>query len=173
MKIIIDGSYIAFRTFHKSPPLTNSKGVPTGVIHGVLNVLLTLAKRFGRENVAIVFDHKAKNRRHEQHPEYKATRDATPEDLNIQFQLLDELIPLMGIAYYRIAGYEGDDIMATLAMNAEGEAGILTKDKDIFQIVGDKVKIYDSQTNEFFGREMVFEKYGVYPEKMGDLLALA
>ncbi len=173
MKIIIDGSYIAFRTFHKSPPLTNSKGVPTGVVHGVLNVLLTLAKRFGKENVAIVFDHKDKNRRHEQHPEYKATRDATPEDLNIQFQILDELIPLMGIAYYRIAGYEGDDIMATLAMNADGEAGILTKDKDIFQIVGDKVKIYDSQTNEFYGREMVFEKYGVYPEKMGDLLALA
>jgi len=172
MKIIIDGSYIAFRTFHKSPPLTNSKGIPTGVIHGVLNVLLTLSKRFGKENVAIVFDHKSKNRRHEQHPEYKATRDATPEDLNVQFQILDELIPLTGIAYYRIEGYEGDDIMATLAAHAEGEVGILTRDKDIFQIVDDRVKIYDSQTNEFAGKELVLEKYKVLPEKMGDLLAL-
>ncbi|MGE4268127.1 MAG: DNA polymerase I [Deferribacterales bacterium] len=172
MKIIIDGSYIAFRTFHKSPPLTNSKGIPTGVIHGVLNVLLTLSNRFRKENVAIVFDHKGKNRRHEQHPEYKATRDATPEDLNIQFQILDELIPLTGIAYYRIEGYEGDDIMATLAAHAEGEVGMLTRDKDIFQIVDDRVKIYDSQTNEFFGKELVFEKYKVVPDKMGDLLAL-
>lgn len=173
MKIIIDGSYIAFRTFHKSPPLTNSKGVPTAVVHGVMQTLITLTNRFGKDNVAIVFDHKSKNRRHEQHPEYKATREATPEDLNIQFQLLDELIPLMGVPYYRIEGYEGDDIMATLATNAEGEVGMLTKDKDIFQLVDDRIKIYDSQTNEFFGREMVFEKYGVYPEKMGDLLALA
>ena len=173
MKIIIDGSYIAFRTFHKSPPLTNSKGVPTSVVHGVLNVLLTLSGRFGKENVAIVFDHKGKNRRHDIFPEYKATRDATPEDLNIQFQIMDELIPLMGIAYYRVEGYEGDDIMATLAVNAEGEVGLLTKDKDVFQLVDDRIKIYDSQTNEFGGRELVFEKYGVYPEHMGDLLALA
>ncbi len=172
MKIIIDGSYIAFRTFHKSPPLTNSKGIPTGVVHGVMNVLLTLSNRFGKENVAIVFDHKSKNRRHEQHPEYKATRDATPEDLNVQFQILDELIPLTGIAYYRIEGYEGDDIMATLAAHADGEVGVLTRDKDIFQIVDDRVKIYDSQTNEFSGKELVLEKYKVLPEKMGDLLAL-
>lgn len=172
MKIIIDGSYIAFRTFHKSPPLTNSKGIPTGVVHGVMNVLLTLSNRFGKDNVSIVFDHKSKNRRHEQHPEYKATRDATPEDLNVQFQILDELIPLTGIAYYRIEGYEGDDIMATLAAHAEGEVGMLTRDKDIFQIVDDRVKIYDSQTNEFAGRELVVDKYKVLPEKMGDLLAL-
>ncbi|WP_303850678.1 DNA polymerase I [Seleniivibrio woodruffii] len=172
MKIIIDGSYIAFRTFHKSPPLTNSKGIPTGVVHGVMNVLLTLSNRFGKDNVSIVFDHKSKNRRHEQHPEYKATRDATPEDLNVQFQILDELIPLTGIAYYRIEGYEGDDIMATLAAHAEGEVGMLTRDKDIFQIVDDRVKIYDSQTNEFAGRELVLEKFKVLPEKMGDLLAL-
>lgn len=173
MKIVIDGSYIAFRTFHKSPPLTNSKGIPTGVVHGVMQVLITLANRFGKENVAIVFDHKGKNRRHALFPAYKETRDEVPEDLNTQFQILDELIPLLGIAYYRINGYEGDDIMATLAKNAGSEVGILTKDKDLFQMVGGNIKIYDSQTNEFFGKEMVFDKYGVYPEKMGDLLALS
>ena len=173
MKIIIDGSYIAFRTYHKSPPLTNSKGVPTAVIHGVMQTIITLINKYGIENVAVVFDAKGKNRRHEIHPAYKATRDATPEDLGVQFGIMDEVIPLMGVAYYKIDGYEGDDIMATLAAHTDDEVGLLTKDKDIFQIVDDRVKIFDSQTGEFHGREMVMEKFGVPPEKVRELLALA
>lgn len=173
MKIIIDGSYIAFRTYHKSPPLTNSKGVPTAVIHGVMQTIITQINKYGIENVAVVFDPKGPNRRHKIHPEYKATRDATPEDLGVQFAIMDEVIPLMGVAYYKIDGYEGDDIMATLAAHAKGEVGLLTKDKDIFQIVDDRVKIFDSQTGEFLGRDMVVDKFGVPPEKVRELLALA
>jgi len=173
MKIVIDGSYIAFRTFHKAPPLTNSKGVPTSVIHGVLQTIITLINRYGKENVAVVFDAKGKNRRHEQHPEYKATREATPEDLGVQFGIMDELIPLLGVPYYKIEGYEGDDIMATIAMRTDDEIGLLTKDKDIFQIVDDRVKIFDSQKNEFLGVEMVEAKFGIPPEKVLELLALA
>jgi len=174
MKIIIDGSYIAFRTYHKSPPLTNSKGIPTSVIHGVMQSIITLINKYGKENVAVVFDAKGKNRRHEIHPEYKATRDATPEDLGVQFGIMDELIPLLGVAYYKIDGYEGDDIMATLAAHTDDEVGLLTKDKDLFQIVDDRVKIFDSQKGEFLGREMVLYKFaGVGPEKVRELLALA
>jgi DNA polymerase-1 len=173
MKIIIDGSYIAFRTYHKSPPLTNSAGVPTAVIHGVMQTIITLINKYGRENVAVVFDAKGKNRRHGIHPEYKATREATPEDLGVQFGIMDELIPLLGVAYYKIDGVEGDDIMATLARHTEDEVGLLTKDKDIFQIVDDRVKIFDSQMGSFAGREMVIEKFGVPPEKVRELLALA
>ena len=174
MKIIIDGSYIAFRTYHKSPPLTNSKGIPTSVIHGVMQSIITLINKYGKENVAVVFDAKGKNRRHEIHPEYKATRDATPEDLGVQFGIMDELIPLLGVAYYKIDGYEGDDIMATLAAHTNDEVGLLTKDKDLFQIVDDRVKIFDSQKGEFLGREMVLDKFaGVGPEKVRELLALA
>jgi DNA polymerase-1 len=173
MKIIIDGSYIAFRTYHKSPPLTNSKGVPTSVIHGVVQSIITLINKYGKENVAVVFDAKGKNRRHDIHPEYKATRDATPEDLGVQFGIMDELIPLLGVAYYKIDGYEGDDIMATLAAHTDDEVGMLTKDKDIFQIVDERVKIFDSQKGEFLGRDMVVEKFGVGPEKVRELLALA
>jgi len=173
MKIIIDGSYIAFRTYHKSPPLTNSKGVPTSVLHGVLQTIISQIKKYGIENVAVVFDAKGKNRRHELHPEYKATRDATPEDLGVQFGIMDEIIPLMGVAYYKIDGYEGDDIMATIAANTDDDVGLLTKDKDMFQIVDDRVKIFDSQKGEFLGREMVVEKFGVPPEKVRELLALA
>ncbi|XOB66367.1 DNA polymerase [Deferribacteres bacterium DY0037] len=173
MKIVIDGSYIAFRTYHKSPPLTNSAGVPTSVIHGVMQSIITLINKYGRENVAVVFDAKGKNRRHEIHPEYKATRDATPEDLGVQFGIMDELIPLLGVAYYKVDGYEGDDIMATIAAHTKDDVGMLTKDKDLYQIVDDRVKIYDSQKGEFFGRDMVIEKFGVPPEKVRELLALA
>jgi len=173
MKIIIDGSYIAFRTYHKSPPLVNSKGIPTSVLHGVMQTIITQIKKYGIENVAVVFDAKGENRRHKIHPEYKATRDATPEDLGIQFGIMDEIIPLMGVAYYKIDGYEGDDIMATLAANTDDEVGLLTKDKDLFQIVDDRVKIYDSQKSEFLGPEMVIEKFGIPPEKVRELLALA
>lgn len=173
MKIIIDGSYIAFRTYHKSPPLTNSKGVPTSVIHGVIQSIITLINKYGHENVSVVFDPKGKNRRHDIHPEYKATRDATPEELGVQFGIMDEVIPLLGVAYYKIDGYEGDDIMATIAARTSDEIGMLTKDKDLFQIIDDRVKIFDSQKGEFFGIEMVKKKFGVGPEKVRELLALA
>ena len=172
MKIIIDGSYIAFRTYHKSPPLTNSKGGPTSVIHGVMQTIITQINKYGAENVAVVFDAKGKNRRHEIFPEYKATRDATPEDLGVQFGIMDELIPLLGVAYYKIEGYEGDDIMATLASNTDEEVGMLTKDKDLYQMIDDRVKLYDSQTGEFHGADMVEDKFGVPPEKVRELLAL-
>jgi DNA polymerase-1 len=173
MKIVIDGSYIAFRTFHKSPPLTNSKGVPTSVIHGVLQTIITQINKYGKENVAVVFDAKGKNRRHDIHPEYKATRDTTPEDLGVQFGIMDEVIPLLGVAYYKIDGHEGDDIMATIASHTDDEIGMLTKDKDLFQILDDRVKIFDSQKNEFLGPEMVREKFDIAPEKVLELLALA
>jgi len=89
MKIIIDGSYIAFRTYHKSPPLTNSNGVPTSVIHGVMQTIITQINKYGIENIAVVFDSKEKNRRHEIYSEYKTTRDVTPEDLGVQFGIMD------------------------------------------------------------------------------------
>jgi len=135
--------------------------------------IITLINKYGRENIYVVFDAKGKNRRHDIHPEYKATRDATPEDLGVQFGIMDKLIPLLGVGYYKIDGYEGDDIMATIAARTNDEIGMLTKDKDLFQIIDDRVKIYDSQKGEFLGRDMVVEKFGLPPEKVREILALA
>ncbi len=170
--VIIDGNYLAYRAFHGAPPLM-ANGMPTGVIHIFLTVLNKLIHKEGITKVVTVFDAKGKNKRHEMSSDYKATREAMPEDLACQLELLKEIVPFTGSPVYCISGYEADDVINTLVKDIDSDIWILTKDKDLHQLVDDRVKIYDYKTEVLIGRQEVFEKFGLYPENMQDFLGLA
>jgi DNA polymerase-1 len=172
MKLVVDGNYIAYRTFHKTPPLTNSKGFPTAVIHGFFQFLISMRDKLKPEAIYVVFDSKEKSNRHDMLEAYKATREAMPEDLIPQLEALKELIPLMGLPVLCVGGFEADDTINTLARDLEGEVYIATKDKDLHQLVNDKVKILDLNTVTPMGVAEVTEKFGLPPEKILDMLAL-
>ncbi len=170
--VIIDGNSVAYRIFFKAPPLSVD-GVQTGVIHVFLTVLNSIQKHKNVDKILVTFDARGKNIRHEMLEEYKATRDSMPEDLSVQIELLKEIIPSMGIPIYSITGYEADDVIYTLSKTATTEkVWIVTKDKDLYQLVSDKVSIYDYQKTEEIEREGVFKKFGVYPEKITEMLSL-
>ncbi len=169
--VLIDGNSVIYRAFYNVPPLT-ANGVPTGVIHVFLSVLEKLRKNPEISNIIIIFDAKGKNRRHEMFRDYKATRQAMPEDLIIQLNILKEILPYTGYPIYCIEGYEADDVINTLSQTINNKVWIVTKDKDLHQLVNDKVQIYDYQKDEVIDREKVYEKFGLYPEYIPDMLAL-
>ena len=169
--VLIDGNSVIYRAFYNVPPLT-ANGVPTGVIHVFLSVLEKLKNNKSVDDIIIIFDAKGKNRRHEMYSEYKATRLAMPEDLIIQQNILKEILPYTGYKIYIVEGYEADDVINTLSKTLNNNVWIVTKDKDLHQLVNDKVQIYDYQKDEVIDREKVYEKFGLYPESIPDMLAL-
>lgn len=169
--VLIDGNSVIYRAFYNVPPLT-AGGVPTGVIHVFLSVLEKLRKKPEISDIIIIFDAKGKNRRHEMFESYKATRQAMPEDLIVQLNILKEMLPYTGYPIYCVEGYEADDVINTLSQTIDNRVWIVTKDKDLHQLVNDKVQIYDYQKDEVIDREKVYEKFGLYPESIPDMLAL-
>ncbi len=169
--VLIDGNSVIYRAFYNVPPLT-AGGVPTGVIHVFLSVLEKLRKNPEISDIIIIFDAKGKNHRHEMFESYKATRQAMPEDLILQLNILKEMLPYTGYPIYCIEGYEADDVINTLSQTINHKVWIVTKDKDLHQLVNDKVQIYDYQKDEIIDREKVYEKFGLYPESIPDMLAL-
>ena len=169
--VLIDGNSVIYRAFYNVPPLT-AGGVPTGVIHVFLSVLEKLRKNPEISDIIIIFDAKGKNRRHEMFESYKATRQAMQEDLILQLNILKEMLPYTGYPIYCIEGYEADDVINTLSQTINNKVWIVTKDKDLHQLVNDKVQIYDYQKDEIIDREKVYEKFGLYPESIPDMLAL-
>ena len=169
--VLIDGNSVIYRAFYNVPPLT-AGGVPTGVIHVFLSVLEKLRKNTEISDIIIIFDAKGKNRRHEMFESYKATRQAMPEDLITQLNILKEMLPYTGYPIYCVEGYEADDVINTLSQTIDNRVWIVTKDKDLHQLVNDKVQIYDYQKDEVIDREKVYEKFGLYPESIPDMLAL-
>ena len=169
--VLIDGNSVIYRAFYNVPPLTAGGG-PTGVIHVFLSVLEKLRKNPEISDIIIIFDAKGKNRRHEMFESYKATRQAMPEDLILQLNILKEMLPYTGYPIYCIEGYEADDVINTLSQTINNKVWIVTKDKDLHQLVNDKVQIYDYQKDEIIDREKVYEKFGLYPESIPDMLAL-
>ena len=169
--VLIDGNSVIYRAFYNVPPLT-AGGVPTGVIHVFLSVLEKLRKNPEISDIIIIFDAKGKNRRHEMFESYKATRQAMPEDLILQLNILKEMLPYTGYPIYCIEGYEADDVINTLSRTINNKVWIVIKDKDLHQLVNDKVQIYDYQKDEIIDREKVYEKFGLYPESIPDMLAL-
>ena len=169
--VLIDGNSVIYRAFYNVPPLT-AGGVPTGVIHVFLSVLEKLRKNPEISDIIIIFDAKGKNLRHEMFESYKATRQAMPEDLILQLNILKEMLPYTGYPIYCIEGYEADDVINTLSQTINNKVWIVTKDKDLHQLVNDKVQIYDYQKDEIIDREKVYEKFGLYPESIPDMLAL-
>lgn len=175
--ILIDGSYYLYRAFFAlhSRSLTNSKGEPTGAIYGVTNMIRSLLKQYQPTHIAVVFDAKGGSFRKNLYPDYKATRDAMPEDLRVQVEPIHTILKAMGLPLLCIDNVEADDVIGTLAKQAEVEGLsvlISTGDKDMAQLVSDKVTLINTMDNVILDPHGVEQKYGVPPSKIIDYLAL-
>ncbi len=173
--VLVDGSSYLFRAYHALPPLTNSKGQPTGAIYGVVNMLRKLLNDYNPQLMAVIFDCKAKTFRHDIYPEYKANRAVMPEELAAQIEPLHAVIRAMGLPLIAIPGIEADDIIGTLAMQASNmglHTIISTGDKDMTQLVNDKITLVNTMSNSILDRAGVITKFEVPPEQMIDYLSL-
>ncbi|MBT6507053.1 MAG: DNA polymerase I [Marinovum sp.] len=178
---LIDGSAFIFRAYHALPPLTRkSDGLPIGAVSGFCNML----QRYVETNtgpdapthVAVIFDKGSHTFRNDLYDQYKANRDEMPQDLRPQMPLTREATRAFNIACEEMVGYEADDIIATLAVQARDAGGrvtIISSDKDLMQLVGGGVEMYDAMKNRRIDRDGVYEKFGVFPERVVDIQALA
>ena len=174
--VLIDGSSYLYRAFYALPGLTAPSGQPTGAIYGVLTMLHKLIKDERPNLLGIVFDAPGKTFRHELFPEYKANRKSTPEDLIIQIEPLLTAIENLGLPLIRVNGVEADDVIGTLAKEAEQRGMntlIATGDKDFTQLVSDKITLLDTMKNRLTDRSGVIEKFGLPPEQIVDFLTLS
>ena len=178
---LIDGSAFIFRAYHALPPLTRkSDGLPIGAVAGFCNMLQKYVEdSSGPEaptHVAVIFDKGSHTFRNDLYDLYKANREAMPEDLRPQIPLTRRATEAFNIACKELEGYEADDIIATLACQAReagGRVTIISSDKDLMQLVGDGVEMLDAMKNRRIDRDGVFEKFGVWPEQVVDVQALA
>ena len=173
--ILIDGSSWLYRAFHALPPLTAPDGSPTGAIYGMANMLRKLFADYDCERIAVIFDPRGGTFRNEMYADYKANRPPVPEDLESQFAPMRELIQALGVPLMQIDGFEADDVIATLARQAEADGAevlIVSGDKDLAQLVTDRVKLLDTMKGVTFDPAAVRDKYGVPPEQIVDWLAL-
>jgi DNA polymerase-1 len=173
--VLIDASSYFFRAFHALPPLTNSKGQPTGAIYGVTNMIKRLIKDYQPTQFAIVFDAKGKTFRDEWYPAYKAHRPPMPVELSSQFQPLLDVLHAMGYPILTIDGVEADDVIGTLARQACARGMpvlISTGDKDMAQLVTENVTLINTMSNRLLDIPGVQEKFGVLPDQIIDYLTL-
>lgn len=178
---LIDGSAFIFRAYHALPPLTRkSDGLPIGAVSGFCNMLQKYVEdSTGADaptHVAVIFDKGSHTFRNDMYPEYKANRDEMPEDLRPQIPLTRRATEAFNIACKEMEGYEADDMIATLAVQARDAGGrvtIISSDKDLMQLVGGGVEMLDAMKNRRIDREGVEEKFGVGPERVVDVQALA
>lgn len=173
---LVDASSILFRAFYAIKNLSTSQGKKTNAIFGTIKMAEKILKEHNPEYVAFIFDLPEPTFRHKEFADYKATREETPQDLQEQIGPAKEILHYMGIPVIELKGYEADDIIATLAEMAKKndfEVVIVTADKDLFQLVDDKVKIiHTKKENALLDRNGVKEFFGVYPEYVTDVLAL-
>ena len=173
--ILVDGSSYLYRAFHALPPLTNSKGVPTGAVKGVINMMRRMLKDYPESTVVVVFDAKGKTFRDEIYSDYKAQRPPMPDDLRVQIEPIHNIIKAMGLPMLIIDGVEADDVIGTLAVQAtaaEQPVVISTGDKDIAQLVNEHITLINTMNNSTLDRAGVIEKFGIPPELIIDYLAL-
>ena len=164
--VLVDGSSYLYRAFHALPPLVTSRGQPTGAVKGVINMIRALMKSCGHSNIAIVFDAKGKTFRNEIFKEYKAHRPPMPEDLRSQIKPIHNIIGAMGLPLLVIEGVEADDVIGTLSLQATDEGIntlISTGDKDLAQLVNQRVTLINTMTNEILDPDGVVKKFGVEP----------
>ncbi|MGI9373428.1 MAG: DNA polymerase I [Hyphomicrobiales bacterium] len=179
---LVDGSSYIFRAYHALPPLSRkSDGLPVGAVSGFCNMLNKLLHDAAKgddapTHLAVIFDYSSKSFRNEIYPEYKAHRPEAPEDLRPQFGIIRQATRAFNVPCIEMEGYEADDIIATYAQQAEAAGAtvkIISSDKDLMQLVTDKVVMYDQMKDRVFASDDVVEKFGVPPEKMIDLQAMA
>ncbi len=176
---LVDGSGFIFRAYHKLPPLTNPAGLPVGAVYGFTTMLWKLVKELqgegGPSHLAVIFDHSAKSFRNDMYADYKAHRPPAPEDLVPQFPLVRDAVRAFSIPCIEVAGFEADDVIATYACRARElgmQVTIVSSDKDLMQLVGDGLDMLDTMGNRRFGPTEVREKFGVGPDKLGEVLSL-
>lgn len=173
--VLVDGSSYLYRAFHALPPLSNSKGEPTGAVLGVLNMLQKLCKEESPELIAVVFDAPGKTFRDALFESYKAQRSPMPDDLRAQLQPLLDCVEAMGLPILRVEGVEADDVIGTLAKRAAQDGVdvlISTGDKDMAQLVTERITLVNTMTGSRLDRAGVKTKFDVWPEQIVDYLAL-
>ena len=173
--VLVDGSSYLYRAFHALPPLTTSKGLPTGAVKGVLNMLKSLRKQYPDSPFAVVFDAKGGTFRDEMFAEYKANRPSMPDDMRVQIEPLHASVIALGFPLLCVEGVEADDVIGTLARSsaaADRPVVISTGDKDMAQLVDGHITLVNTMTGSVMDIEGVKEKFGVSPEQIIDYLAL-
>ena len=173
--VLIDGSSYLYRAFHALPSLSNSKGEPTGALHGVLSMIQKLLRDEQPQHVAVVFDAPGKTFRDDLYTEYKANRPPMPDELRSQVQPILDVVEAMGLPLLRVAGVEADDVIGTLcnqAATSDLSVLVSTGDKDLAQLVNNKVTLINTMNDSRLDRDAVKEKFDVFPEQIIDYLAL-
>ena len=174
--VLIDGSGYIYRAFYALPPMTRGDGTPVNAVYGFCAMLMKLLKETPADYLAVMFDTSRQTFRMDIFPDYKGTRRETPEELIPQFPLLRQAVDAFGIAQAEMNGFEADDLLATYARSAheeDAEVTIVSADKDLMQLVGSGVTIFDPMKQRVVNAEQVMEKFGVTPDKVVDVQALA
>ena len=173
--VLVDGSSYLFRAYYAMPELTSSDGQPTGAVRGVISMMRRLARDYPQSLLVVVFDAPGRTFRDDLYSEYKANRETMPTDLREQIQPIHEIIEAMGLPLIMESGVEADDVIGTLAKQAESASRklvISTGDKDMAQLVSEQVTLVNTMTDVEMNRDGVLEKFGVSPEQIIDYLAL-
>ncbi len=173
---LIDGSGFIFRAYHALPPMTRDDGTPVNAVFGFTKMLMKLIDDTDADHIAVIFDRARKTFRNDIYPDYKAHREAPPEDLIPQFAVVREATEALNVPAIEMNGYEADDLIATYARQAAAdgaEVTIVSSDKDLMQLVGERITMLDAMKNRVIGTEQVVEKFGVGPDKVVEVQALA
>ena len=174
--VLIDGSGFIFRAFHALPPMTRSDGTPVNAVYGFANMLMKLLDELVADRIAVVFDHSGRSFRNDIYPQYKAHRPPAPEELVPQFPLIRDATRAFNLPCIEKENFEADDIIATytrLARDAGARVTVISSDKDLMQLVGETVTMYDGLKGRRIGVAEVAEKFGVAPDRVIDVQALA
>ncbi|MFT7286449.1 MAG: DNA polymerase-1, partial [Halieaceae bacterium] len=173
--VLVDGSSYLYRAFHALPALTTSAGVNTGAVRGVISMLRRLQKDYPESVIAVVFDAKGKTFRDDIYPDYKATRPPMPDELREQVEPIHSIVRAMGLPLLCEPGVEADDVIGTLARQASAAGAsviVSTGDKDMAQLVNDRVTLVNTMNDTVMDEQGVIDKFGVPPSLIIDLLAL-
>ena len=162
--VLVDGSGFIFRAFHALPPMTSPDGTPVNAVYGFCTMLMKLREDTKPDHMAVIFDTKGKSFRNDFYPDYKAHRPPPPEELVPQFGLIRDATRAFNLPSIELDGFEADDLIATYARQAEAEGSdviIVSSDKDLMQLVTDRVQMFDAMKNRTIGAAEVLEKFGV------------
>lgn len=173
--VLVDGSASVYRAFHALPPLSNSAGLPTHAVLGFTTMLLKLVREEEPQALAVAFDGPGPTTRHREFPAYKANRPAMPDTLVAQIPFVHRVVDALRVPRLMIPGEEADDILGTVAVRAAAQAydvRVVTSDKDLLQLVGERIVVRDPLTPKTSGPLEVETRYGIAPGQVPDLLAL-
>ena len=177
---LIDGSGFIFRAYHATRDMNRPDGTPVNAVYGFCSMLFKLLRDLENSekpsHLAVIFDAGRKTFRNDIYPDYKAHRPPAPDDLVPQFKIIHEAVEAFNLPSIQLKGYEADDIIATYAKQAEAQGHrvtIVSSDKDLMQLVNDNINMFDSMKNRYIGAEEVVEKFGLGPEKVIEIQALA